>query len=270
MARASTRVEERASRAVKDCLGDIIAIETQILASLDDWAAALRDHPEAAAMVERMGNVSRSHQATWPERLATTNRRRSSKASRRFGRGATPPSAQETIRQVAEVALHAALECERAYQTARLSGDGATCDLLESRLSDHAATVAEARRVLAPVVARELRAAGLTCGCRCPMCSIGACGCIRATLAAAELGWTGEEPGRTAGLILHSPPRPGSQLAAVGLHEGDVIVSVAGDEVGRNVEAQTALRRHEVGEDVRIEVDRVGSPRIEVTVQRVG
>jgi hypothetical protein len=270
MARTTTRVEDRASRAVRDCLGDVIAIEAQILASLDDWAVALRDHPEAVAMVERMGNVSRSHQETWPERLATRSRRRPSRASRRFGIGATPPSAPETIRQVAEVALHAALECERAYQIARLSGDGAICDLLESHLGDHAATVAEARHVLPPVVARELRAAGLTCVCRCPMCSIGACGCVRATLAASELGWTGQEPDRTAGLILHSPPRAGSQLAAVGLQEGDVIMSVAGDEVGRNVEAQTALRRHEVGEDVRIEVDRVGGPRIGVTVKRVG
>jgi S1-C subfamily serine protease len=102
------------------------------------------------------------------------------------------------------------------------------------------------------------------------MCSIGACGCVRATLATSELAWTGEEPARTAGLILHSPPRPGSQLAAAGLDEGDVIVSVDGDEVGRNAEAQAALRRHEVGEDVRIEVNRSGGLRTDVTVQRVG
>jgi PDZ domain-containing protein len=270
MARTTWRTEDRAARAVMDCLADILAIEAQILASVDDWAAALRDHPEAAAMVERLRSVARSHHETWAGRLAASTPRRSSRASRRIGSATTPASAQATIRQVAEVALDAALEGERAYQTARLSGDGDTCDLLESHLSDHAATVAEARHVLPLVVARELRAAGLPCACRCPMCSIGACGCVRATLAASELAWTGEEPPRTAGLILHSPPRPGSQLAAAGLDEGDVIVSVDGDEVGVNREAQAALRRHDVGDEVRIEVDRVGGLRTDITVRRVG
>jgi hypothetical protein len=179
-------------------------------------------------------------------------------------------SASEALRRAAEAAVAAAFACEAAYQIARLSRDGDTCDLLESHLGDHAATVAEARRALPPVVARELRSAGLTCVCQCPICSIGACGCIRATIAAAEFAWTGGEPARTAGLILHSPPRPGSQLARAGLEEGDLVLSVDGDEVGRNADAQAALRRHEVGDDVSIEVERRGGVWTEITVRRVG
>src|SRR5262245_20647887 len=123
MASTTSRIEKRASRAVMDSLGDILAIETQILASLDDWATAVRDHPEAAAMGERMRRVAKSHQETWAGRVLASKQRRSSRASRRFGTDATPASAQETIRRVTEVAAEAVLECERAYQTARLAGE---------------------------------------------------------------------------------------------------------------------------------------------------
>jgi hypothetical protein len=266
----ATEIADRASRAMRDSLGDLIAIETRILASVDAWSTAVRDHPEAMAMVDRMVNVSKSHIEALARISEASARKRSSRASIQRRVVAIPTSASKALRKAAARALEAALACERAYQTARLSGDGDMCDQLESHLNDHAATVVEARRVLPPVVARELRNNGVMCTCRCPMCSIGACGCIRATLAAAEVAWGGDEPARTSGLILHSPPRSGSQLAAAGLGEGDLVLAVDGEEVGWNMEANAALRRHEPGEEARIEVMRRGGARTNLIVRRVG
>ena len=164
----------------------------------------------------------------------------------------------------------ATFACEAAHQTARLSGDDETCDLVEARLGAYAATLFDTRRALPDVVARELRRAGVTCACRCSMCSIGLCGCIRATTAATEVGWGGEEPAVTEGLVLLGPPRPGSQLAEAGLDEGDRVLAVDSDPVGRNADAQAVLRRHEVGDEVRLDVERRDGERIEVTVRRVG
>lgn len=50
------------------------------------------------------------------------------------------------------------------------------------------------------------------------------------------------------GVELRSPPRPGSQLAAAGIHEGDRILSVDGTQVHSNGDLQAALRAHEIGE----------------------
>jgi hypothetical protein len=262
--------EDGHSRAVRDSLTDLIAIETGIVNAVDRWADALRDSPEAATTIDRLRTTSRSHRDALDQRLSMTAGNGRPSASNRPTVSVPTESASEALRGAAAAAVAAAFACEAAYQIARLSRDGDTCDLLGSHLGDHTATVAEARRALPPVVARELRRAGLTCVCLCPMCSIGACGCIRATLAEAEFAWTGEETARTSGLVLHSPPRPGSELARAGLKEGDLVLTVDGDEVGRNADGQAALRRHEVGDEVRIEVERRGGLRTQITVRRVG
>jgi len=262
--------EDGHTRAVRNSLTDLIAIETGIVDAVERWADALRDSPEAAATIGRMRTTSKSHWDALDDRLSMIAGSARPSASDQPIMPVPTGSASEALRRAAEAAVVAAFACEAAYQTARLSGDGDTCDMLETHLSDHTGTVAEARRALPPVVARELRGAGLTCVCQCPMCSIGACGCIRATLAESEIAWTGQELARTSGLILHSPPRPGSQLAEAGLEEGDLVLSVDGDDVGRNAEGQAALRRHEVGDGVRIEVERRGGVRSKITVRRVG
>jgi Predicted secreted protein containing a PDZ domain len=255
---------------VREYLTNLSAIETRMVDSIERWADAVRDEPEAATAIDRMRTTSKSHRDALEDRLAVTASSARPSASVLPTAPVPTASASEALRQAAEAAVAAAFACEAAYQTARLSADGDTCDLLEPQLSDHAATVLAARRLLPQVVARELRRAGVSCVCRCPMCSIGACGCVRATLAAAEVAWGGEEPTRTSGLILSPPPRPGSQLAEAGLEEGDLVLSVDGDEVGSNREAQAALRRHEVGEEVRINVERRDGARTQVIVQRVG
>lgn len=95
------------------------------------------------------------------------------------------------------------------------------------------------------------------------------CGCIRATLAITELGWTGHEPGPARGLLLQSPPRPGGQLPEAGLRQGDRVLAVDGLDLGTNVDAQSALRRREVGREARLRVERPTGERIEITVRRV-
>jgi hypothetical protein len=250
-------------------LAELVAIERLIAHSLDDWADRVREHPEAAALVERLRTNSRSQE---PVGLALdgTSGRTTQANSAVPGVGAVALTASDVVRQIGQVALAAAFACEAAYQTARLSGDGDTCDLVEARLGQYAATLFDTRRVLPHVVARDLRRTGLTCACRCPACSIGLCGCIRATSAATEEAWGAEEPVSTEGLVLLGPPRPGSQLAEAGLDEGDRVLAVDGDPVGRNADAQAALRRHDVGDQIRLDVQRRDGERLNVTVTRVG
>ena len=261
--------ERIGSNPLRERLAELDAIERLIADSLDGWADRFREHPEANALVGRLRTISRSQQPLEPALDATAGPpvRAGSPVP---GVAGVPPAASDVVRQIGQVALAATFTCEAAHQTARLSGDGDTCDLMEARLGDYAAALIDTRRALPHVVARELRRAGVTCACGCPACSIGLCGCIRATSAVTEVGWGGEEPAPTDGLVLLGPPRPGSQLAEAGLDEGDRVLAVDSDPVGRNADAQAALRRHEVGDEVRLDVQRRDGERIQLTVRRVG
>jgi hypothetical protein len=262
-------IERTGSNPVRARLAELVAIERVIADSLDGWADRVHEHPEATALVDRLRAISRSQQPLEPALDATAGppARAGSPVP---GVAGVSPAASDVVRQIGQVALAATFACEAAHQTARLSADGDMCDLVEARLAEYAATLFDTRRVLPHVVARELRRAGVTCACRCPACSIGLCGCIRATSAATEMGWGGEEPALTDGLVLLGPPRPGSQLAEAGLDEGDRVLAVDSDPVGRNADAQAALRRHEVGDEVRLDVERRDGERIEVIERRVG
>lgn len=262
-------IEGTGSNPLRARLAELVAIEQLIAASLDGWADRLREHPEATACADRLRTILRSRQPLEPAPDATAGPPGPA-GSPVLGVDGAPPGASDVVRQIGQVALAATFACEAAHQTARLAGDGDTCELVEARLGEYAATLFDTRRALPHIVARELRRAGVTCACRCPMCNIGLCGCIRATSAATEVGWGGEEPALTEGLVLLGPPRPGSQLAEAGLDEGDRVLAVDGDPVGRNADGQAALRRHEVGDDVRLDVERRNGQRIEVTVRRVG
>ena len=261
-------IEGTGSKPVRARIAELVAIEQLIADSLDDWADVVGEHPEATALVDRLRTISRSPEPLEPALDAATG------PPMRAGYpvpgvAGVSVAASDVVRQIGQVALAATYACEAAHQTARLSGDGDTCERVEARLGDYAATLVDTRRALPHVVARELRRGGVTCTCGCPACSIGLCGCVRATSAATEAGW-GEEPAVTEGLVLLGPPRPGSQLAEAGLREGDRVLAVDGDPVGRNADAQAALRRHEVGDEVRLDVERRDGERIEVVVRRVG
>jgi len=270
MAEVPGLIDNRGSDAVRDRLADLIAIETRIVDSSGRWGEAVHDHPEAAETVDRMQSTAKKHREALERRLDATAGRRHPRVSEPPIVPERPPSSSEALRGVAEAALAAAFAYEEAYQTARLSYDGDTCDLVATHLGDYAAALVDARRALPHTVARELRRLGVTCTCRCPMCSIGACGCVRNTLSTVELAWGGEEPQRASALTLLTPPRPGSQLAEAGLEEGDRILAVDGETVGSNDEMQVALRRHEVGQEARLDVERRGGERTQVIVRRVG
>lgn len=123
------------------------------------------------------------------------------------------------------------------------------------------AQLARALNALLPqVVGWELREEGLWCRCNCPMCAIGACSCIWASMHSIDVAGGG--PGLTGleelGIPLRSPPRPGSDLEATGIRQWDRVLSVDGEAVQSPVQFHTALRRHSIGEPLRLRFGREG------------
>jgi PDZ domain-containing protein len=148
------------------------------------------------------------------------------------------------------------------FQTGRLMLVGAACDFALGRIETYRSVTNALNALLPQVVALQLREEGLACQCVCPMCGLGVCGCIWASLHNIDLavGGTGVAPDDR-GVPLRSPPRPGSQLEAAGVRQWDHVESVDGHPVRTVPELQAALRRHRIGEDVRLGVTHDGERR---------
>jgi len=148
--------------------------------------------------------------------------------------------------------------------------EGAACDLAVDRMKTYAQVTKALNALLPQVAGWELREEGLACHCICPMCGLGACGCIWASLHNIDMAWGGAglaEPDER-GIPLRSPPRPGSQLAAAGVQQWDRVIAVDDQAVRAPAELQTALRRHAIGEEVRLRIAHDGDSR-EVVVRHV-
>lgn len=104
----------------------------------------------------------------------------------------------------------------------------------------------------------QVLAEGFTCRCVCPACGMGACLCTRNSIETVRELWARPEPEPVDGIELRITPRPGSELACVGMSQGDRIVLVDGELVRTNGDLQAALRKHDIGEPIPIQVERSG------------
>jgi hypothetical protein len=188
----------------------------------------------------------------------------------RVGDGPAPSSAKasDAVQAAYGAVGEAAGAAASLFTTGRLMFEGAACDLAVDRMKTYAQVTKALNALLPQVVGWELREEGLACHCICPMCGLGACGCVWASLHSIDLAWGGAglaEPDER-GIPLRSPPRPGSQLAAAGVQQWDRVVALDDQAVRAPAELQAALRRHAIGEEVRLRIEHDGDSR-EVVVR---
>ena len=241
--------------------------------SLEAATAAISRIPEGAIDREPIAAIANAVTAIrepMPSRLDT---------AAGAGRSSAPPADRGTPAettasgaiQVAYVPLgQAAAAAAALFTTGRLLFEGAVCDAAVARMKTYAQVTKALNGLLPQVVGYELRDEGLACRCVCPMCGIGACGCIWASLHNIDLAWGGPglaEPDER-GVVLRSPPRPGSELSHAEVHQWDRIVSVDDDPIRTPGELQAALRKHAIGEEARMRVSRAGESRA-ITVHHV-
>ena len=247
---------------VHERLANAIAIEVAIAEALASVARAL-DQADAIAEVERMRRVVREHVAA----VAALGLDPGGHSLDATESGNRPSQAISSAEQGFAAATHAYAEL---YTTARVLYEPEVCDLAERHLAHHIDGLQVMAGLLPGALARELNADGLFCRCICPSCSIGACLCVRNSIATVADAW--RWPGLPTGdaVELRSPPRPGSQLAAAGIHERDRVLSVDGTQVRSNAELQAALRKHALGETAQLSVQRSSGELLDVPVKHVG
>ncbi len=157
---------------------------------------------------------------------------------------------------VAAIALyarhsHAAIAYAALFEMSLRLYDPRLREIAPRHLNEAAQAASELAEGLARLVSDELAGAGLDCHCVCPMCSLGACGCVSVGHgAAATLSYRDGDPARE-GFDLQRP-RPASQLADAGVVAGDRLLAIDGEAVTSVSDVQGALRRHDIGERVEL------------------
>ena len=119
-------------------------------------------------------------------------------------------------------------------------------------------------------VARELEdRTGLGCHCICPMCGMGACGCVALGKKTIITGWQEALAGEAEAGFPLQPPRADTPLAGAGVAEGERLLEIDGQAVQSIPEIQAALRKHTFGEEVLLRVGKDASTSRELRVRHV-
>lgn len=285
--------ESQSRDAVMRRLGAMIGLEWQILDVLDRQQAEVCEPAQAAAAVSQFREIATAQRDALRARLEAVGGGEASlgvaAANQPRAEAARPRPASAILQASISAFAEAIAGYSILYATARLMYDVATCDLAERHLHAYIQVLQAIIRLIPDVVGWELRQEGLACRCICPACSLGACLCIRNSVdllrgewGATPLGerspepnavdmllagWAGVPSGQ--GVDLRSEPRPGSQLAEAGVHQGDRILSVDGQEVSTNGELQSAIRKHQIGEELTLRIERRAGEATEVLARHV-
>lgn len=254
--------EEGAQAVVADRLGQVRSLEAGIEASLERLSPGLRANPQALAVAERLLDLARQHQTAIEAHFGPAEPRTPEAPAM-----ASAPSST-ALESLARSATAVVIAYGSLYTAARLMYRPEVCDLAEAHAAAWTEAFHELNDALPDVLAADLRQQDLVCHCVCPACGIGACGCVRNSIETVRDVWGRPGLPDEEGLELLVPPRPGSQLAEVGLVRGDRILAVDGDAVHATPDLQRGLRRHEIDDPATLRVLR-GGKAVDLQVARV-
>lgn len=253
---------------------ELLALESDLEVALGPQRHAMHAYPEAAGAVERFHAMIKGQRDALRSYLESRGERADPTASVVrvvVGDGPHPQVVSDILRNDYTAFTYAAISYAMLFELALRLYDPALRELAPKHLHGYTEAALTINQLIISTVADELAAVGLECRCVCPMCSIGACGCVslgNATLSAAwhETAPAGEAP---PGFPLQQP-RSGSPLALAGVRGGDRLLEVDGQRVDSIGEIQAAIRKHPIGDDVHFLLQRGSTSTQEIQVEHVG
>ena len=188
----------------------------------------------------------------------------------------------EALRDLSLAFHNCALGYGMLYEVALRLYEPRLREIAPKHLKAHADAALSTAGLLPGVVARQLAQDGLHCACLCPMCGLGACGCVDTgtqTLTTAwrdaaasrpSLPWASAVPAESEppAFVLQNP-RPESQLARAGVQGGERVLAVDGQQVRDFWEVQLAIRKHSLGDEVGFLIQRGSETPREFKCQHV-
>jgi hypothetical protein len=270
---------------VAEYVADLIILEEQVQTLLADQADDVGGHPSAAAALGRFQDMVEAHRTSLAARLSALGGTRASEPGRLM---ALPVPSEHSISATGPTRVSRALHAwssafnhlafaygvlhtvaHRFYDS---QGEGNTGeDLAEVHLRRYARAVQEISQLLSDVVVWELGSAGEECRCQCPSCAVGICLCAPHGTITINRSWRETTPGPTGPGIEVRPSRAASPAIQAGLHAGDRIVGIDGQELATDLDTMTlqkAISAHNPGQSIHLEVLRGRSDRLHVEVTR--
>ena len=261
-------------------VAELFALESDLEAAVDRQRETTRAHAEVGAAVERFHGMIREQRDALRAYLESIDggESRPAKSAVAFLFRADAETAETRGSQPVTDALradyaafnYAAISYAVLFEMALRLYEVPLRELAPKHLRAYTEAAQTISQLIAGITAGELAEVGLECQCICPMCSIGACGCVSLATATVNEARRETAPGGEPppGFLLQRP-RPASQLAVAGVHGGDRLLKVDGQQVQSIGETQAAIRKHGIGEEIRLLVQHESEEPREIRVEHV-
>jgi membrane-associated protease RseP (regulator of RpoE activity) len=262
---------DRRFQLVCHTVAELITIEGEVAGGLERAQRLSSGHPEPLAAIERLRPMVLEHR----EQLSTYLKDHG--GAEPSGETVTPqPASGEAnalsleLRELSLAFHHCALSYAMLYEMALRLYEPLLREIAPRHMKAHAAAALSTARLLPGVVAWQLARDGLLCACICPMCSIGACGCVALGTHTLTTAWRDAAPveSESPGFVLQ-PPKPESQMARAGMQGGELILSIDDQQVQDFAGVQAAIRKHALGDEVRLLIQRGSQTPRELKVRHV-
>lgn len=263
-------------------LAQMIAFETVIDQTLEELIPEVADYGEVTALFTRFHSLSNSHRRALETRLlAISNKPLSDQevnaisfaASASRERGKYPVS---TALQSIYTMLHQAVIgysvlhplATRYMDSPWIANEGTAYQLTRQHTLDYVQAIQQISRLLHDVVLWELDQEGHECQCICPSCGVGICLCAMAGRKFLSDTWVDAGPIADSTGVYVQLPKQNSAAAKAGLQRGDVIVAVAGHEIGLYGDLYSGVENVEPGKEIQLTVRRGANQLEEVVITR--
>jgi PDZ domain len=257
---------------IRHAVAELAAFEGEMAASLDRAKHLSKGHPDALAAIRHLQPIVQTHRDQLVVYLEDTG------GAEPSGETTSPRSISTEVAAFSEVlrdlclAFHqCALSSAMLYEVALRLYEPRLREIVPEHLKTQADAALSMARLLPAVVARQLDEDGLHCACTCPMCGLGACGCVSWGTESLVNAWRDAIPAASGppGFVL-LPPKPESELARAGVRGGEFVLAVDGHQVCGRQEVQDALRKHTLGDEVRLLIQRGSEAPRELIVRHAG
>ena len=256
---------------IRRTVAELAALEGDMAGKLERAQQLSSGYPDALAAIQRLRPMVQTHR----DQLATYLKDSGGAGpSRETSPQSTPGEAaalSEVLRDLCLAFHHLALSYGMLYEVAARLYEPRLREIAPEHLKAHADAALSTARLLPGVVAWQLAQDGLHCACICPMCGLGACGCVASGTETLIAAWRDAAPTESEppGFVL-LPPKPESELARAGVQGGELLLAVDGQQVHGRAEVQAALRKRTLGDEVRFLIQRSSESPRELIVRHAG
>jgi hypothetical protein len=262
---------DRRLQVIRRTVAELSVLEGDVAGKLERTQQLSSRHPDTLAAIQRLRPMIQEHRDQLSKYLNSPGGTEMSLDTTMPHPASTEATTlSDELQEICLTFHRCALNYAVLYEVALQLYEPRLREIAPKHMKAHADAALSTARLLPAVVAWQLTEDGLFCRCVCPMCSIGACGCVALGTQTLNAAWCDASPtqAQSPGIVLQIP-RPGSELALAGVQGGELLLAVDGQHVRTTDEIQAVIRKHALGDEVRILIQSSAESPREVIVRHV-